>query len=282
MASAGERQAADVDKDLALLWGVQERPNRGPKPKLSLDKIVSAAVAVADAEGLEAVSMQRVAADLGYTTMSLYRYVQSKEQLVVLMADAALGRAPEPAAGADWRQRMEELVGAVMAVYRRRPWLLRIDISGPPMAPMQLTWFDAYLGALAGTRLSVGERISTVTFIDGASRELARIAVQTETARRRNGVSEAAALDAYGQTLRRFADPERYPHVAAAVAEGAFDPPPPPPASGVEEVVGDVEIDASFGLHRLLDGVESYVRAREGAQARVGQDPADAGGAEGA
>ncbi|MBV2363757.1 TetR/AcrR family transcriptional regulator [Streptomonospora nanhaiensis] len=266
MATPDQGRAEELEERLALLWGVQERPNRGPKPKLSVDKIVAAAVAVADAEGLDAVSMQRVAADLGYTTMSLYRYVRSKEQLVVLMADAALGRAPQPRAGADWRQRMEELVTAVMALYRRRPWLLRLDISGPPMAPMQLTWFDAYLGALAGTRLSMAERISTVTFIDGASRELARIAIHSEHARRRSGVSAAAALTSYSQALRRFADPERYPHVAAAAAEGVFDPPPGAADPGAEEFVDDIGVDAAFGLHRLLDGVESYVRARSGAE----------------
>src|SRR5689334_22149881 len=87
VATAGGERARTAD----LLWGPRERPSRGPKPGLTRDGIVRAAIGVADAEGLAAVSMQRVAAEVGFTTMALYRYVPGKNELVALMVDSAVG-----------------------------------------------------------------------------------------------------------------------------------------------------------------------------------------------
>ncbi|GAA1770414.1 TetR/AcrR family transcriptional regulator [Streptomonospora arabica] len=267
MATSGGEWAdgsPEGERRLELLWRVADRPRRGPRPGLSLDAIVAAAVGLADAEGLGAVSMQRVAAELGYTTMSLYRYVSSKEQLVELMADDALGEPPAPEA-ADWRARLEEVSRALVAVYRNRPWLLGVEISGPPEGPNQLSWFEAYLETLAEAELPGYERVAVVLFIDGAVREIARIAVQVEGARRAGGVSDDAAGAVYASVLRRFAVPERYPNIAALAAEGVFDPEPPGRGAtrgadwGLVDAMGT---DIAFGLHRLLDGVEAYASGR--------------------
>ena len=100
----GEALAEAIPGGVAAAWGVRERPHKGPKPALSLARIVAAAVRVADAEGLDAVSMGRVAAEVGTAPMSLYRHVASKEELLTLMVDAAWGEAPEgPAPGEGWR-----------------------------------------------------------------------------------------------------------------------------------------------------------------------------------
>src|ERR1700712_5698711 len=86
-----------------FLWQERSKPTRGPKPALTLDQIADAAVAIADAEGLDAVSMQRVAADLGYTKMSLYRYLPGKAELVAAMVERALGGPPSIAVDGEWR-----------------------------------------------------------------------------------------------------------------------------------------------------------------------------------
>ncbi|WNF28717.1 TetR/AcrR family transcriptional regulator [Streptomyces sp. C11-1] len=83
--------SGDIARSLELLWGTGERPSRGPKPGLTLDRIVTAAIAVADAEGLSAVSMRRLSTELGTGTMSLYRYVPGKAELLDLMLDRVLG-----------------------------------------------------------------------------------------------------------------------------------------------------------------------------------------------
>src|SRR5262250_3052406 len=89
-----EAAAGSIPGSVAAAWGVRERPHRGPRPGLSLGRIVDAAVRVADAEGLDAVSMSRVAAELGTAPMSLYRYVTAKDELLALMVDAAYGPPP--------------------------------------------------------------------------------------------------------------------------------------------------------------------------------------------
>src|SRR6185369_13421325 len=92
-----------IPNALALAWGLKERPGKGPRPGLSLDRIVAAGVKVAAAEGLGAVSMSRVASELGAATMSLYRYVPAKHELLDLMVDAAMGAPPEPDPALGWR-----------------------------------------------------------------------------------------------------------------------------------------------------------------------------------
>ena len=87
---------SDLPASVELLWGLRDRSRRGgPKPTLSLDRIVSAAIELADAGGLAAVSMSRLADKLGFTTMSLYRYIASKEELLLLMVDASIGPLPQ-------------------------------------------------------------------------------------------------------------------------------------------------------------------------------------------
>ena len=98
-----------IDPAVALAWGRSDSARRGPKPSLSLEEIVATAVRIADEEGLEAVSMARVAKALGFTTMSLYRYVPSKADLLTHMQDAALGPLPEDRVrDVDWRAGLTE------------------------------------------------------------------------------------------------------------------------------------------------------------------------------
>src|SRR6266849_10257810 len=109
--------------------GGRERPHKGPKPALSLARIVDAAVRVADAEGLGAVSMGRVAAELGAAPMSLYRHVSAKEELLRLMVDAAWGDSPgQPAPGEGWRAGLARWAWAMHAAARRHPWVVRIPV----------------------------------------------------------------------------------------------------------------------------------------------------------
>ena len=121
----------ELPTSLALAWGVRERPAKGPKRGLSLDRIVAAAVKAADADGLEAVSMSRVAVDLGAAPMSLYRYVASKDELLDLMIDLATGQPPaDPVA--DWRVGLTRWAEAYRAVLNRHDWILRLPAEGLP------------------------------------------------------------------------------------------------------------------------------------------------------
>lgn len=242
----------DTERTLELLWGTGRRPRRGPKPALSADKVAEVAIGIADAEGLDAVSMQRVAAALGYSTMSLYRYFPAKEQLIEVMVDHAIGAPPEPGKGG-WRSEVERWVRAAWKGYWERPWLLQVKLTGPPMGPGQLAWFDTGLRALRGSGLSGEETVMAFLFLDGAVRELARIIGDIARARQQAGVSDAEAEAGYAKVLREYVDAERFPTLARVVAEGAFDGEPAP-----DGPIPDLE----FGLRRLMDGLEAYVRSR--------------------
>src|SRR5690606_6173183 len=119
-----------MPRTVAVAWGVAEFPQRGPKRELSHEGIVDAAIEIADAEGLDAVTMQRVAASFGFTTMALYRYIASKDELHRLMLDAAL-RA-EDMAGIphdDWRVGLQAWAEVLADCYRRHPWILQLGVD---------------------------------------------------------------------------------------------------------------------------------------------------------
>lgn len=241
---------------VALLWGLRPAPRRGRVPGLSLDAITAAAVRVADAEGLAAVSMARVAAELGSAPMSLYRYVASKDELLLLMSDAALEEPPE-LAGESWREQLTAWAFAVLAVIRRHAWYRDIPVSGPPVGPRNLAWFDRALAALAGTGLPEGEKVLVISGLMPLVHGQARLAADLAAG---YAASPESFDSAYGTALARVLDPVRFPALTRAVLGGAFDPPP-----GTEEAgFDDFDPEFAFALDCYLDGVERYIADRTG------------------
>jgi AcrR family transcriptional regulator len=239
---------------LEAAWGLRARPSKGPKRGLSLERIVEAAVKVAASDGLEAVSMARVAGDLGVSTMSLYRYVAAKDELLALMVDATAASPPAaPAPGEGWRAGLSRWARAELDVYHRHPWVLRVPISGPPIAPNQLVWLERGLRCLRDTGLAEGEKLSVMLLLTGFVRNWGRLEADLMEASRASGVSTDAAMSGYGRLLARLTDPERFPALHAVIAAGVFDDDPDDPEEPDE---------FRFGLERVLDGVDALVRAR--------------------
>jgi len=232
------------------LWGLRGSGRRGgPKPALSLERIVAAAIELADAGGLAALSMSRLAEKLGFTTMSLYRYVASKDDLLVLVLDATLGLPPQPPDG-DWREQCAVWARALRDAYRRHPWALELPISGLPAGPNQLAWFDRGLAALSGLRLEPGEKASSVLLVSTFVRAQTQLVLDlTRSAVRQN---EAGQPVDWAAVVTRVADETRFPEVAAVVSAGVF-----------EDDSDDFEDDElDFGLQRILDGIEVLHRSR--------------------
>src|SRR6187402_646259 len=158
---------------VALAWGVAERPQRGPKRELSIERIVEAAVAIADEEGLAAVSMAKVAASLGFTTMSLYRYVTSKDDLLLLMQDTVGADAiPGPSDDLDWRAGLRAWVAQVVSAHLAHPWFGEIPVASVPLTPNNLLLVDAALHAMRDLPLTGEEKMSAVLLLSSHARDV--------------------------------------------------------------------------------------------------------------
>src|SRR5580704_12736838 len=234
---------------VAAAWGVRARPHKGPKPALSLERIVAAAVRIADADGLDAVSMGRVAADLGAAPMSLYRHVSSKEELLTLMVDTAWGAAPEtPVPGEGWRAGLSRWAWALRAGARRHPWVIRIPLNSLPIMPNEVAWFENALACLAGTGLTEARKASVIMLLAGYVRNLATTEADIAAAIRASGLTPMEWMAAYPRMLAELTDPRRFPALAKFLAAGVFE---------IEDGPDDEFI---FGLDRILDGVEALIR----------------------
>ncbi|MFC8291000.1 TetR/AcrR family transcriptional regulator [Streptomyces sp. NPDC057242] len=232
-------------------WGVRERPSKGPRPSLTLDRIVGAAVSLASAEGLDAVSMGRIAKELGVSTMSLYRYVSAKSELYVLMQEAATGTPPDrlPPPGADWREALAAWAWAMREVYHRNLWLLRVPVAGPPATPNMVAWWEKALVALEGTGLDEGAVLSVTLLVSGYVKNEAVLTADLAAVVAASDDPPEQVMARYSRTLRRLADPEEYPAVTRVLDSGVLD------------VADEPEDEFRFGLERILDGVAVLVAA---------------------
>ena len=242
----------DPQRTLELLWGAAAPGSRGPRRSLTLSRVVDTAVAVADAEGLAAVSMRRVADELGVTTMSLYRYVPSKDVLLELMQDAGSGPPPEPQVPpGSWRAELERWARAQRTVYRQRPWLLHVPLAGPPMGPNNLAWMESALAPLQDTGLLPDDMLFVLLLVTVYVRGEAQLGFGMAEAEERTGVSAQERDEVYAQMMQSLLSSGRYPALARITAAGVF-----------ELAENDPDVDFEFGLGRILDGVDALVQAR--------------------
>ncbi|MGH3738622.1 MAG: TetR/AcrR family transcriptional regulator [Micromonosporaceae bacterium] len=227
----------DGARTVELLWGLKEPPSRGPKPALSVQRIAETAVRVADAEGLAAVAMQRVAAELDFTKMSLYRYVAGKSELVAVMIEAAVGDVPElDGVPGGWRERLAEWARLMWAAWDRHPWLPGATEGDRVMGPREAGWVEVAVRALDDTPLNPAEKLNVVRLISGHIRN-------THSAHRAGtGTDPTQFGAAFVSVLEKYR--EDYPALIAAGSAPA-------------------DSDArQFGLDRILDGVALLIESR--------------------
>ncbi|MFB8102474.1 TetR/AcrR family transcriptional regulator [Streptomyces sp. NPDC056007] len=283
--------SGDIARSLELLWGTGDRPSRGPKPGLTLDRIVTAAVAVADAEGLSAVSMRRLSTELGTGTMSLYRYVPGKAELLDLMLDRVLGEplpaaregavgAPQgPAGGSetggsasderdggpghrdsapgDWRVAIDTMARTYLENLRRHPWLLKINQARTVLGPSALRGLELALTALRSMGLRDPELIGVIITVNSFVEGLARTQADAAEAVAQTGLSDEEFWASQRPYLERAMLSGGYP-VMAGMSEDTF-------SAGFDHF--------TFGLDRLIAGFEALVAERTAAPAA---NPAEA------
>ncbi|MFJ8535793.1 TetR/AcrR family transcriptional regulator [Streptomyces sp. NPDC093591] len=246
--SADTSGSGDIARTLELLWDTGKRPSRGPRPGLTVDRIVEVAVRIADAEGLDGVSMRRVAAELGTGAMSLYRYVPGKAELLDLMLDRVQRPSENPADLGDgsWRSALEAMARATRALHTRHPWLLGVNQARPLLGPSALDGMEKVLGRIRPMGLSDPELVSAIIMIDGYVVGAARTHVHHEEAERASGMTTADFYAAQSPFLEKVVATGRYP-VLATLAEDTW---------------GSAFDHFEFGLQRILDGLEALVEQR--------------------
>jgi AcrR family transcriptional regulator len=217
---------------------------------LSVDAVVAAATELADAQGLDAVTMRRVAAALSVSPMTLYTYVPSKAELLDLMLDAAYARmARADTAGQPWRRRLRAVADENMALFAEHPWAADISTVRPPLGPGQLAKYEHELSALDGLGLDDIEMDAALTYLLGFVQGCARSAADARAVARESALGDAQWWERAGPLLATLVDERAYPRAArvgsaaGAAHGGAYGP----------------EHAYAFGLERLLDGLGALV-----------------------
>jgi AcrR family transcriptional regulator len=244
----GKDEQTGAHVALRLLWAPRQPRKRG----LTADAIVSAGVALADREGLDAVSMRRVADELGAGTMSLYRHVPGKNELLELMFDRVIGEGGgvEPPEGT-WRERLETIVWESWRLYHRHPWVIAVSQTRPPLGPGVLDSYEQMLRAIDGVGLSGRDMNASCTLLSDYCAGAARRAISESQEERLTGVSTESWWESRASFWEEYFDPQRYRTISRIYEEGAYD----------DGGAGFGEDAFAYGLAVILDGIEARIGA---------------------
>ncbi|HEY8544475.1 MAG TPA: TetR/AcrR family transcriptional regulator [Acidimicrobiales bacterium] len=226
------------------LW-TRQRPARR-QPRFDLDQIADAALHIADTEGLDALSMRRLAAELGCGTMTLYHYVKTKDELLALLADRVMAEIvlPPEVFAEGWRAGMAAIARRTREVVLRHPWWYDLS-EDPSIGPNSIRHFDQSLQALAGLDIPLREKLDIIQVVDEY------VFGHCLQSREGAGLDDPAALT---PDVRRYlvdlAGSGAYPQISALVEEHGLE--------RLLEEVGNQDDDARFerNLARILDGIE--------------------------
>lgn len=255
-----ERGQNELPRGVALSWGIVKEPQRGPKREMNVKQIVDAAIAIADAEGLSAVSMSKVASSLGYTAMSLYRYIPSKEDLLLLMQDAVCEMDLDSWMNdeKDWRAGLRVFVEQSLRLFRDRPWFSEIPITGAPITPNNLKFVDFALRMMRGLPLTDFEKMSVILLLSSYARANGILQRDFNRAAQAGITSDTFSGIPYAGALNELVTAERFPDLKPLIASGAYLGIGP----DIPDTADDFNFDFDFGLERILDGIEHYMAGK--------------------
>jgi AcrR family transcriptional regulator len=257
VSSIPRSSAGDPARTLELLWRRTEEKTatRGPRPGRSVDEVVSVAIQLADVEGLEAVTMRRVAQQLKVTAMSIYTYVPGKAELLDLMLDAVYGQMTRTdRTGEPWRVRLAAVAHDNRALFERHPWVTTVSTSRPPLGPGLMAKYEHELRSFAGLGLEDVEVDAALTFLLGFVQASARAAAEARTSQRDTAMSDAQWWAANAPLLDRVFDQDKYPTASRVGAA----------AGAAHGAAHDPEHAYAFGLQRVLDGLGVLIESRGG------------------
>ncbi|MDB4906100.1 MAG: hypothetical protein JWO05_884 [Gemmatimonadetes bacterium] len=245
---ASVRVDPELRRRSELLWEDRTVPTRGPKPGVTPDAVVKAAIEIADADGLGAVTMHAVSARLGFTTMAIYRYFPNKEALYDAIVDAGRGLPPRPPeTRAGWRAEVTQWAHAMRGMLCARPWLAELPFVAAPHGPNWLSWLEALARPLVRTGLSPSDVGQMISIVDGYTRGASDTSISLARSRAR-GMPDQQWVAAVGADLGRAVGDPRFTAFASLLTA---------PSDGQSR---SMEESFDFGLQRVLDGIETYVR----------------------
>lgn len=243
--------AGDPARTLELLWRRPgTSPRRGPRPGLTVDAVVDAAIRLADTAGLEAVTMRRLAEELAVAPMTLYTYVPGKDELLDLMLDAVYAAMTRPDRSATgWRERVRGVAEDNRALLAAHPWAATVGTGRPPLGPGQIAKYEHELRAFDGTGIDDVDRDAALALVLGFVGWHAAREADDAAARRDTALDDEQWWAANAPLLARVLDEQAYPTAtrvgsAAGAAHGG---------------TWSADHAWEFGLAVLLDGLAPLV-----------------------
>ncbi|MCO5225776.1 MAG: TetR/AcrR family transcriptional regulator [Thermomicrobiales bacterium] len=238
----------DSQRIRALVWGADNRESEPPRENLTMERILDAVVEIATADGVAAVSMSRVAKQIGYTPMAIYRHLPNKAMMMEVAVDHALGPPPETLLDtADWRQGLHHYARGLAGRYRVHPWTLDVRVSGPPILPNTVRWMEVGLRILSDSGVGATEQIGLLTLLTGFVRGFAQMfggamdqPVQTDQ-------------PGYGDELLELTTPAEFPALTMVIASGVFDD------GGKPAEPDEFAAELQFGVDLIIAGIEFKV-----------------------
>ncbi|MGH3740457.1 MAG: TetR/AcrR family transcriptional regulator [Micromonosporaceae bacterium] len=249
-----QTSAGDPARTLALLWrDPSAAPRRGPQRGLSVDAVIAAAITLADDEGLEALTMRRVAQVLGVAPMTLYTYLPGKAELLDLMLDTAYRQMPRTyTTGQPWRQRLTAVAAENRALFTTHRWAIAVSTLRPVLGPGAIGKYEHELSALDGLGLSDVEMDDCLTYLLTFVQASARATIDARAAQKLTAMNDEQWWAAAGPLLARVIDPAAYP-LASRVGSAA---------GAAHGSAHDPVHSYEFGLRRVLDGLATLIDDR--------------------
>jgi AcrR family transcriptional regulator len=230
--------SSGLPRQVLRTWQDREPARRDA---LSAERITAAGIEIADQEGISAVTIRRLSASMGHATMAVYRHISSRDELVLLMMDSALGSPPRLRPAEPWQAGLRRWAGGLFERYLRHPWLLDTPAPGMPVTPNHALWVEHALAITSQTTLTTSQRLEAALLIDGHLRIIASLARATPPAAQAD--QQQALAD-----LRAVADSGRYPHFRRVLETGELrDEAPPGIAFGLDVILSGL-VSAAAGL----------------------------------
>jgi AcrR family transcriptional regulator len=239
-----------------VIWDRPERAGRGPAPSLTRGEIATAAVTLADTQGIEAVSMRAVAVALGVGAASLYRYVTRKDELIELMVDAVMGDDLEFTIVGEWREDLRSFAHGLRAMILRHPWMAVPSAGLRNFGPNTAQCYERVLGAIDGLGLEIDDMLVMAETLDAFVHGRAFEELSEQEAVRRSGLDQEQWMETQIPYIQGLVESGRYPLLTRVVfdARAPHDP-------------DRLEHGFDVGLERVLDGLATMVPASGPAKA---------------